>query len=63
MTQTTLLIRKTSKQSWTQAAKQPMLDTFERLSEYAAGMNEEAGWNKYAVENTKGAAVTEVPVN
>ncbi|QJD49856.1 hypothetical protein QDW19_gp41 [Microbacterium phage AvGardian] len=58
----TLLIRKTNKQSWSQAAKQVMLDGFERLSAWAAGMNEVEGWNKYAVEAPTGAAVEMVEV-
>ena len=56
----TLLIRSTTKQSWSQATKQVMLDTFERLSDWATALNEVAGWNKYAVESPKGAAVEQV---
>lgn len=61
-TMTALLIRKDTKQAWTSAAKQAMKDSFEKLSAWATGMNEQLGWNKYAVEAPTGAAVNQVPV-
>jgi hypothetical protein len=59
---TTLLIRKSNKQGWAQATEHTMLDSFERLAIWADGMNEQAGWNKYAVKAPTGAAVHMVGV-
>lgn len=56
----TLLVRKNSKQSWSQAARITMKDTFERLTDWAVALNEAAGWKQYAVENDHGAIVEEV---
>lgn len=45
----TILVRKTSKQSWSQAAKIALLDSAERLEAWVEGMNETAGWAQYKV--------------
>lgn len=47
MKTTTLLIRKDTKQAWTGAAKQIMLDSVERLTAWAEQMNDSLGWSKY----------------
>ena len=49
----TLLIRKSTKQSWAQATKQPMLDSVDQLDAWAQGMNADLGWDKYAVLEKK----------
>jgi hypothetical protein len=56
----TLIIRKDAKQGWSKAARQTMLDSFERLAEWAAALNEQVGWRKYAVESPTGAVVEQV---
>ncbi len=58
----TLLIRRDTKQSWSGASKQIMLDGFERLAGWAQNMNDMLGWRKYAVESPEGAAVQTVDV-
>ena len=54
-TNSTLLIRKSTKQAWSQAAKQPMLDSVDKLDAWAQGMNTDLGWDKYAVLEKRSA--------
>lgn len=49
MSTSTLLIRKSTKQSWSQATKQQMLDSAERLAAWVDQMNDSLGWAKYKV--------------
>lgn len=57
-TPTTLHVRNTSKNSWSQAARIPMLDSLIRLNELSKGMNEQAGFAKYRVDPNELAAAT-----
>lgn len=46
---TTLLIRKSTKQAWSQAAEVEMLDSVQSLANKVEGMNEESGFAKFQV--------------
>lgn len=49
---TTLLVRKSTKQSWSQAGKVDLLDSRESLEEKLETLNEGSGFAKYKVGET-----------
>jgi len=46
----TLLIRKDTKQAFSQARQMPMQDTLESLTKWVDVLNEDLGWKKYGVQ-------------